>query len=186
MEISAVGAALGAPRSTSARGLGGMKSEDFFQILVTELQNQDPFEPAKTADMIGQVAQIRTIELSGKLTDTLDLMVRQQRIGGSSELIGKYVQAIVTAADGSQTLYEGVVTGVRFSFDGVAILELDTGEAVRATDVVRITTLSQVEEWLSEAEDSDDPGTASDKVDATQRQRQPSTPWFNLNGTLRL
>jgi flagellar basal-body rod modification protein FlgD len=152
MEISAIGAAVGTPRATETRGLGAMKSEDFLKILVTEMQNQDPFEPAKTADMISQVSQIRSIELSGKLTDTLDLLTRQQRIGGTSELIGKYVQAVTTAADGSQTLHEGVVTGVFFNTDGSAVLELDTGEAVPATDVIRVTTLSEVERWLSEAQ----------------------------------
>ncbi|MFQ5804914.1 MAG: flagellar hook assembly protein FlgD [Phycisphaerae bacterium] len=156
MEISATGAALGAPRSTQARGLGALRSEDFFKILVTEMQNQDPFEPTKTADMISQVSQIRSIELSGKLTDTLDLLTRQQRITGSSDLIGKYVQAITTAADGSQALHEGVVTGIRFNADGRAILELDTGEAVPATDVIRITALNEVEERLSEADEDDD------------------------------
>ena len=155
MAINGVGSVLGASPSTESRGLSGMKSEDFLKILVTEMQNQDPFEPAKTADMISQVSQIRSIELSGKLTDALDLMTRQQRIGDGSELIGKYVQAITTAADGGQTLHEGVVTGVRFGADGTVLLELDTGELVPATDVVRITTLDEAGPAPSDAGEGD-------------------------------
>jgi flagellar basal-body rod modification protein FlgD len=155
MAINGIGSALGASPPTESRGLSGMNSEDFLKILVTEMQNQDPFEPAKTADMISQVSQIRSIELSGKLTDALDLMTRQQRIGGGSELIGKYVQAITTAADGGQMLHEGVVTGVRFGTDGTVLLELDTGELVPATDVVRITTLDEAGPALSDAGESD-------------------------------
>jgi flagellar basal-body rod modification protein FlgD len=162
MEINAIGAAFGVQPGTEGRGLSGMKSEDFLQILVTEMQNQDPFEPAKTADMISQVAQIRSIELSGKLTDALDLMTRQQQIGGSGQLIGKYVQAITTAADGSQTLHEGVVTGLRFGADGSVLLELDTGEVVPATDVIRVTTVEEVEKWLAQAEEGDDESAADE------------------------
>ena len=62
--------------------------------------------------MISQVSQIRSIELSGKLTDTLDLLTRQQRMSGAGELIGKFVQAISTDANGTQMLQEGVVTSV--------------------------------------------------------------------------
>ena len=159
MEISAIGAAVGTPRSTETRGLSAMKSEDFLRILVTEMQNQDPFEPAKTADMISQVSQIRSIELSGKLTDTLDLLTRQQRIDGGSQLIGKYVQALTTAPDGSQMLQEGVVTGIRFGANGLVLLELDSGEVVSATDVIRVTTVDEAEKQLSETDDSDDETT---------------------------
>jgi flagellar basal-body rod modification protein FlgD len=141
MAMNAVGASVGVPGITPNRGLGSLKSEDFFKILVTEMQQQDPFEPTKTSDMISQVSQIRSIELSGKLTDTLDQLTRQQRVSGASELIGKFVQAISVGSDGTQTLHEGVVTSIRFNADGSAVLELDTGEAVPATDVVRVTTL---------------------------------------------
>jgi len=145
MQISPVGSARAASNVVTDRGLGSLKSADFFRILVTELQNQDPFEPTRTADMISQVSQIRSIELSGKLTDTLDSLAHQQRINGVSQLIGKYVQAISRAEDGSEIVREGVVTGVRFDAQGLAVLELDTGEVVPAGDVVRVTTLDQIE-----------------------------------------
>jgi flagellar basal-body rod modification protein FlgD len=149
MDISAIDAVLGTSASDSDRGLGSMKSEDFLKILITEMQNQDPLEPTDTSDMISQVSQIRSIELSSELTDTLDLLARQQRMGGASELIGKYVQAIVTADDGSASLTEGVVTSVYFNSDGSAVLELDTGQAVSADDVIRVTTVEEVEATAS-------------------------------------
>lgn len=143
MQTTAVSGTTGVP-STTQRGLGNMKSEDFFRILVTELQQQDPFEPAKTADMINQVAQIREIELSGQLNKTLDQLAGQQRTLGASELIGKYVIAAQTDADGGASRIEGIVTGVRFESDGTAILELDTGESVPVSAVAQVTTLEQI------------------------------------------
>lgn len=140
--IGGAGAATGARRE---RGISSMKSEDFFKLLVTELRQQDPFEPAKTADMIGQVSQIRSIELSTALTGSLEQLSQQQRTAGASELLGKYVTASVPGADGRPSEVSGVVTGVRFNPDGTAVLELDSGASVMAAHVTRVTTLEHSE-----------------------------------------
>jgi flagellar basal-body rod modification protein FlgD len=161
METSAIGAA--AP-ATQQRGLAGLASEDFFKILVTEMQNQDPFAPSDSSDLISQVSQIRTIEQSDALTQTLNLLTQQQRMGGSTGLIGKYVQAIVTDSDGNDMVCQGVVTSVFFNADGSAVLELDSGQAILASDVVRVTTLDQVEQELAE---SDEGGNEDDQSGET-------------------
>lgn len=143
----AVGAPVGvgsaAPRQD--RGIGSLRSEDFFRIMISELRQQDPLQPAKTADMIGQVSQIRSIELSGKLTTTLDQLARQQRTAGASDLLGKYVAAQTATVDGRTTVVEGVVTGVRYTGDGLAILDLDNGGQVPASAVTLVTTVEQHE-----------------------------------------
>jgi flagellar basal-body rod modification protein FlgD len=120
-------------------GLQTLRSEDFFKMLITELQQQDPLQPAKTQDMIGQVSQIRSIELSKQLTDTLDVLSRQQRTSGASELLGKFVSAEYADPSGQSTTIAGVVTGVRFAGDGSAVLELDTGQTIRAADVALVS-----------------------------------------------
>jgi len=208
MQTSAIAQtpATGGQRSSlplPASGLSGLKSEDFFRILVSELKQQDPFEPAKTADMISQVSQIRSIELSGQLTKTLQHMLGGQRsslplqrVSGAAELIGKYVMATISTPDGSVATIEGVVTGVRFGADGVVVLELDTGQLLRADDVTCITTL----EALDAVGTPDEPGgqrsslplpSAADddgaKSDATARRRaQPQEPpaWLSLDTSL--
>lgn len=161
------------PGSTAAatgvrreRGISSMKSEDFFKMLVTELRQQDPFEPAKTADMIGQVSQIRSIELSTALTGSLEQLSQQQRTAGASELLGKYVTASVPGADGRPSEVSGVVTGVRFNPDGTAVLELDSGASVMAAHVTRVTTL----------EHSASPAAPPGGTPATPPGGAPATP----------
>jgi hypothetical protein len=56
-------------------------------------------------------------------------------------MLGKHIEAEVAGPDGEPLYVSGIVTGVRFSSDGVAMLELDSGQAVRALDVVRVTPL---------------------------------------------
>ncbi|MEW6252693.1 MAG: flagellar hook capping FlgD N-terminal domain-containing protein [Planctomycetota bacterium] len=127
----------------SDRGLGAMKSEDFFRLLVTELKQQDPLQPAKTADMIGQVSQIRSIELSKQLTDVLGAFASRQQTTGASELIGKYISAELPDGVGGKLPVSGIVTGVRFDATGGIVLELDNGQAVPATSVTRIQSADQ-------------------------------------------
>ncbi len=142
MQTSAVSSTGVTP--TTDRALAGLRSDDFFKLLVTELRQQDPFQPAKTADMIGQVSQIRSIELSKQLTDALTQMSQQQRALGASELLGKYVVANVPTEDGQSLELTGIVTGIRFDAQGNAILELDSGQAVPAALVTRISTSAAV------------------------------------------
>jgi hypothetical protein len=54
--------------------------------------------------------------------------------------LGKFVTAKIKADDGTERDVSGIVTGVRFDTDGSAVLELDTGEAIPAQSVTRITT----------------------------------------------
>ncbi len=183
-------AGLTAATSPSDRGVSGMKSEDFFNLLVTELKQQDPLQPSKTSDMIGQVSQIRSIELSKQLTDALSQLTRQQHTAGASELIGRSIQATLTAEDGTQQEVSGVVTGVRFDPDGTAILELDTGQAVPAASVTHITTAAAAKQTTTT---TNQPATASptdaNKTGATSKTDNEGGglfPWLNLEGSFKL
>lgn len=141
MDTLAVSAATANSNTPQRRGMDDFASEDFFKLLITELQQQDPFKPSDTGTMIEQVSQIRSIELSGNLTDVLGQLTHQQHTAGTSELIGKYIVARPEGESGEVQEIEGVVTGVRFDTDGSALLELDTGQVVRAEDVVHVTTV---------------------------------------------
>ncbi len=180
METSAI-AGVGVATARADRGLSSLSSEDFFRILVTEMQLQDPLSPSETSDMIGQVSQIRSIELSSKLTDTLDTLVLQQKTSSAGGLVGKYVSAEVTAANGAKSSIEGVVMAVRFDSDGSTVLELDTGEAVRMADVKHITTLEALESVLGtpgeQAGDDEDEEAGSDLKEGQTQKPSLFDPW---------
>lgn len=193
MQTAGISGATAAQSLGGQRGLGSMKSEDFFRILVTELQQQDPFEPAKTSDMVGQVAQIRDIELSGTLTGTLDTLAQQQRAAGTGDLIGKYIIARVAGEGGSDAQIEGVVTGVSFDADASALLELDTGSSVPMASVQRVTTLEQA---IAEQSALLAGATAQSGADASAAAKPIAKPsegekpwwlnWLNLDAAIRV
>ncbi|MBK8914642.1 MAG: hypothetical protein IPM64_08610 [Phycisphaerales bacterium] len=169
--ISAAGPAV----RPAERGLSSLKSEDFFRILTTELQQQDPFEPSNTSDMIGQVAQIREIELSGQMSSTLDQLGKAQRTAGLADWIGKFVAARAIGLDGAPALTTGVVTGVRVADDGTSVLELDTGAAVTAASVTLVTTPENAQAAANQAAPATS-ATSDPSKGGTARSLQAAPP----------
>lgn len=111
----------------SSRGLKDIGSDDFMKILIKQMQFQDPFKPMDNEQMLAQMSQIRDMELSMTMTDTLRNLTDQQRFGGAAALIGKQVTGTVTGANGEDTTIAGTVSGVRFENNGDPVLELSDG-----------------------------------------------------------
>jgi flagellar basal-body rod modification protein FlgD len=122
-------AAVGQVKSDKMR----LKSEDFINMMVTQLQNQDPLEPAKNDQLLAQMSQIGQLESSTALQEQLSKMVVQNNIGAAGNLIGKSVTG--SFPDGTTT--DGTVTAVRVE-DGNVVLELDNGAAIQMDDVISI------------------------------------------------
>ena len=132
----AVGGATG-----SNRGLSALGAEEFLGILITQLQMQDPLQPMDNQELLTQVSQIRDMEMSMNVTAALENLTDQQRYAGVASLIGKLVSGVVHGADGQEQTISGVVTGVRFTERGQAVLELDTGESLPLEKLTTVTTI---------------------------------------------
>lgn len=89
--------------------------QDFVKLLVTELQQQDPMEPMNSSEILQQVSQIREIESTQRLTDTMDAVVLGQNLATASGLLDRRVLGL------DDTGYP--VTGVveKVSIEGGAI-----------------------------------------------------------------
>ena len=46
--------------------------EDFIELMITQLRNQDPFEPLQSGEFIGQLAQFGTVSGIAELKDTVN------------------------------------------------------------------------------------------------------------------
>jgi flagellar basal-body rod modification protein FlgD len=110
-----------------------LKTEDFIKMMVTQLQNQDPMEPAKNQELLAQMSQIGQLQSANSLQDSLKGMVLQNQIGSASALIGKTVQGLDSADDP----VTGIVNSVKVASDGVS-LELDTGKSLLLSRVTQI------------------------------------------------
>lgn len=84
----------------------------FLQLLVMQMQNQDPMEPMDNSQMVAQLAQLTSLEQMEKLNksfETLSGNVDQLNFLNASNMIGKYV----TGVDSTGAEMSGTVEGVQ-------------------------------------------------------------------------
>jgi flagellar basal-body rod modification protein FlgD len=91
----------------------------FIQMLIAEMQNQDPLDPMNNQEILQQVSQIRAIESNTRLTDTLQSVLLGQNVSTASSMIGKTIQGLTD--DGKQV--SGQVEQVSIK-DGVPTLHV--------------------------------------------------------------
>ena len=111
-----------------------LKAQDFIKMMITQLQQQDPMDPAKNDQLLAQMSQIGQLEASTQLQDSLKGLVLQNQISSAATMIGKTVQGM----DDSNNTIGGLVNSVRVQSDGVS-LELDNGQSLALGRVTAIT-----------------------------------------------
>ena len=115
-----------------------LKTEDFIKMMITQLQHQDPLEPAKNQELLAQMSQIGQLQSQTLLTDSLKGMVLQNNMGAAGNLIGK----MVAGKDARGADISGLVNSVRVE-DGNVLLELDNGQSLDLTKITSIARLSE-------------------------------------------
>ncbi|HEY0249275.1 MAG TPA: flagellar hook capping FlgD N-terminal domain-containing protein, partial [Gryllotalpicola sp.] len=101
------------PPSTDTSTSQVMDSSMFLQLLVTQLQNQDPTSPMDTNQMISQTTQLATMEkLTDMATTSQDGFALQMR-SAAAEMIGR----VVEYADADGKVQTGTAGSV--AYDGV-------------------------------------------------------------------
>jgi hypothetical protein len=151
-----------------SRGLDDFKAEDFFALLINELQSQDPLKPNDSRQLVQEMSTIRQMDQSVKLNETLTAFANSQKSGGAANLIGRYVTGHVTSGNADSTapakLVGGIVTGVQYSANGEALLELHTGGylAVDKIETVALVDPALLAQVLADlAENQGTPGTGN-------------------------
>lgn len=133
MTTSALGSLAGGNRAGVSKF--ALKTEDFIRMMITQLQNQDPLEPAKNEQLLAQMSQIGQLQASQDLQTSLKSMVLQNNLGAASSLIGKMVEG----QDPSGEAITGLVTAIRVENQNV-MLELDSGKTLA---LGRVTGIAQ-------------------------------------------
>ena len=133
MITTSLSSAASTPGNTIKNKSLGLKPEDFIKMMVTQLQNQDPLQPAKNEELLAQMSQIGQLESSTQLKESLKSMVLQNNIGAAGNLIGKSVQGL----DDLNNSVKGLVNSVRV-IDGNVALELDNGKTLAMDRVTSI------------------------------------------------
>ena len=95
----------------------GMDKDAFLQLLVAQMQYQDPLEPTSNTEYISQYAQFSQVEQMQNMAATSEL-------ARATSLVGQEVYIKTTTSNGKQNLLYGKVDYVVFE-NGKAYLAID-------------------------------------------------------------
>lgn len=73
---------------------------EFLQLLVTQLQNQDPLEPVQQTDFLQQLAQFSTLEGIEKLNTSFGDLLKAHELSEGMGLVGRNIR-FSTGEDGA-------------------------------------------------------------------------------------
>lgn len=84
---------------SASTGTTNLGKDDFLQLLVAEMRNQDPMNPMENKDMMAQLAQFNVLDQITHLSDALDHFMSVQELAEAGNLIGKQVEVTPTTGD---------------------------------------------------------------------------------------
>ncbi len=105
---------------SSQTGFAALKAEDFMQMLITQLQYQDPLEPVGNDEILSQISQMQNLQSNIELSDALESFVAGQELSTAASYIGRSV----IANDASGLPIEGIAEKA-FLAEGQVYLEVN-------------------------------------------------------------
>lgn len=102
-----------AANSLQGNGLNDIDLNQFLNLMITELQNQDPLNPTDNAALLQQVGELRGISSNDQLVSTLKSFSATQELTTASSLIGKNVKGL--DVDGKDV--DGEISSVSVKID---------------------------------------------------------------------
>lgn len=118
----------------------------FLRILVTQMKNQNPMEPLKDTEFIGQMAQFSSLEQLTNLNTTMTQFVGGQgnsMLSDYADLIGKKV-SWEQETDGQLQSGEGIVKAVSMKNGEIVFELLDKEEKMPIAAIQRIEQNSEL------------------------------------------
>ncbi len=135
MEIESIANA----QDTSISQRAGIGEDDFLEVLLAQLNFQDPLEPVDNSEFIAQFAQLTNLTQTQSLNDKIDSLLSIQSIDQAVDLIGKTVE-VTTAA----TNEVGEVTTVTFNNGSPQlVVQVDGGDPIVGVGLSQIRIVRQ-------------------------------------------
>lgn len=115
--------------TSSTQSTPTLNYNDFLQLMIAQLQNQDPLNPTDSSQFMSQIAEFSNVEQGINANSKLDQLLVNSNISQASTMIG----LAITGTDGTQ----GVIQSVRIDSSGSTAI-LTNGAQVPITAGVSI------------------------------------------------
>ena len=108
--LESVGSSVNSTSSSESNILG---KDDFLNLLVTQLQHQDPLNPMKSAEFTSQLAQFSSLEQMSNVNTNLELLQLYQASINNSQAVG-FIGKTIKALGSSIGVADGVADQIHF------------------------------------------------------------------------
>ncbi|WP_454848212.1 flagellar hook assembly protein FlgD [Rhizobium binxianense] len=98
--------------SADAQQKATLNYDNFLQLLIAQMKNQDPTDPVDASEQMSQLASFSQVEQTIQTNSKLDTLLTSSSLTQAGAYIGKYM----TSADGS---VKGTVESVKVYSDGL-------------------------------------------------------------------
>jgi len=115
----------------------GLQFEDLLQIVLTQLQHQDPLEPLENFEFVSQLAQFSQIQQGETTNERLDEVLRTEATSQATSLLGREVDVPAGAA-----VISGRVVSVSFE-NGDPRITIETDDD-RTISGIALNTVTQI------------------------------------------
>jgi flagellar basal-body rod modification protein FlgD len=127
---------------TSNPNGGTLTVNDFMNLLVTQLKNQDPTDPISDQDFAAQMAQFTSLQETSNMNTTLTNYSQLSELGTGAGLIGATVTSTQDDSSGNPTTTSGTVTAVGMTNNTVYLTVNGTQVPLSSITSVTPTTAS--------------------------------------------
>jgi flagellar basal-body rod modification protein FlgD len=118
----------------TTKGPQQLGKDDFLQLMVAQMKNQDPMNPADDKDNIAQMAQFTSLEQITNLATATQELADRMAVSQTVGLIGRKV----TYADADGAPVTGVVDGVDIGKGSKATVSVAGHPGVDPTSIVSV------------------------------------------------
>lgn len=136
--MSAIGAAT--PSSSTATpstplSKDQLSMQQFMQLMVSQLKNQDPLNPMSSSDFFAQMAQLGQVQGMDQLNQSSQLQEAQG-------MLGKTVTGSTAAVGSAKSSVTGIVTNVSIQSGNYMLSVTDPSGNVSTVNVSNVTSIS--------------------------------------------
>jgi len=118
--------------SSSSTATPTVNYNEFLQLLISELQNQDPTQPTDPTQYMSQLASFSQVEQQVQTNTSLSAMLTSSSLSQADSVIGKSV----TSADGKTS---GTIASVTIGANGAATATTTSGSQISLVSGVTIS-----------------------------------------------
>ena len=102
---------LAIPQSQNERERTELGQEEFLELMITQLQNQDPFQPLENGEFIGQMAQFSTVSGIGDMSASLERLAESLYSSQALQASSMIGRSVLTEGNVSTLTEESPVQG---------------------------------------------------------------------------